>query len=44
LKEVPTTVARAAVAYSTALLSWRGRSVGVLDDELVFYTLARSLG
>ncbi|PYQ96859.1 MAG: chemotaxis protein [Acidobacteria bacterium] len=44
LKEVPTTVARATVAYSTALLSWRGRSVGVLDDELVFYTLARSLG
>ena len=44
LKEVPTTVARATLAYSTALLSWRGHSVGVLDDELVFYTLARSLG
>jgi chemotaxis-related protein WspD len=43
LKEVPTTVARATVAYSTALLSWSGHSVGVLDDELVFYTLKRSL-
>ncbi len=43
LKEVPTTVARATVAYSTALLPWRGHSVGVLDDELLFYTLKRSL-
>jgi chemotaxis-related protein WspD len=43
LTEVPTTVARAAVTYSTALLSWRGHSVGVLDDQLVFYTLTRSL-
>jgi chemotaxis-related protein WspD len=44
LKEVPTTVARASVAYSTALLPWRGHSVGTLDDQLLFYTLKRSLG
>jgi chemotaxis-related protein WspD len=43
LKEVPTTIARAAVTYSTALLPWRGHSVGTLDDELLFYTLKRSL-
>jgi chemotaxis-related protein WspD len=41
---VPTTVAKAAVTYSTALLPWRGHSVGVLDDQLLFYTLKRSLG
>jgi chemotaxis-related protein WspD len=44
LKSVPTTVAKATVSYSTALLSWRERSVGVLDDQLVFYSLKRSLG
>jgi chemotaxis-related protein WspD len=44
LKDVPTTVAKATVTYSTALLSWRERSVGVLDDQLVFYSLKRSLG
>ena len=44
LKNVPTTVAHAAVAYSTGLLAWRDHSVGVLDDQLVFYMLKRSLG
>jgi chemotaxis-related protein WspD len=44
LKDVPTTVARATVTYSTALLAWRGRSVGILDDQLVFYSIKRSLG
>jgi chemotaxis-related protein WspD len=44
LKDVPTTVAQAGVTYSTALLSWRERSVGILDDQLVFYSLKRSLG
>jgi chemotaxis-related protein WspD len=43
LKEVPTTVAKATVTFSTALLSWRERSVGILDDQLVFYSLKRSL-
>ena len=29
--------------YSTALLPWQGQSVGTLDDQLLFYTLKRSL-
>jgi chemotaxis-related protein WspD len=41
---VPTTVARATITYSTALLPWRGHSVGLLDDQLLFYALKRSLG
>ena len=44
LAAVPTTVARATVTYSTALLPWQGHSVGLLDDQLLFYTLKRSLG
>lgn len=44
LKEVPATVAKATVTYSTALLPWQGHSVGTLDDQLLFYTLRRSLG
>jgi chemotaxis-related protein WspD len=43
LKALPTTVARATVAYSTGLLAWHGHSVGALDDQLLFYTLRRSL-
>ena len=43
LKGLPTTVAKATVTYSTALLAWRGHSVGTLDDQLLFYTLRRSL-
>ncbi len=43
LREVPLTVAKAAGRHSTAVLSWLGRSVGVLDDELLFYALRRSL-
>jgi len=43
LQDVPTTVAKATVTYSTALLPWQGHSVGTLDDELLFYTLRRSL-
>jgi chemotaxis-related protein WspD len=43
LTGLPATVARAAVTYSTALLPWRGHSVAVLDEELVFHTLTRSL-
>jgi chemotaxis-related protein WspD len=43
LKPVPTTVSKATVTYSTALLPWQGRSVGALDDQLLFYALQRSL-
>jgi chemotaxis-related protein WspD len=44
LKDVPATVSKAIGTHSKALLSWRERSVGILDDQLVFYSLKRSLG
>jgi chemotaxis-related protein WspD len=44
LRDVPATVARASATYSTAVLSWQGHTVGVLDEDLLFYTLKRSLG
>jgi chemotaxis-related protein WspD len=43
LQDVPATVAKATITYSTALLPWQGHSVGTLDDQLLFYTLKRSL-
>jgi chemotaxis-related protein WspD len=43
LKEAPATVARAKATYSKALLSWHEHSVGLLDDELVFHSLKRSV-
>jgi chemotaxis-related protein WspD len=41
LKEVPATVVRGTPTHSRALLTWRDRSVGVLDDELLFHSLNR---
>jgi len=43
LRPVPTTVARAAASYSKAMLAWREHAVGLLDDELLFHSLNRSL-
>ena len=43
LKNVPTTIARATATYSKAILSWKGVSVGLLDHELLCYTLLRSV-
>jgi chemotaxis-related protein WspD len=43
LQNVPTTVAKATVTYSTGVLPWQGHAVGALDDQLLFYTLKRSL-
>lgn len=43
MAEVPATVARAAASYSKQVLSWNGCSVGFLDADLLFYSLARSL-
>jgi chemotaxis-related protein WspD len=40
---VPSTVARGTATYSKAILPWEGRSVGLLDDELLFHTLKRSV-
>jgi chemotaxis-related protein WspD len=43
LKGVPATVAGASVTYSTAVLSWRGQQVGILDAAVLFDTVRRSL-
>ena len=40
---VPTTVAKAAATYTRAVLSWQQKTVGVLDDPLLFHTINRSL-
>ena len=44
LDEVPATVSRATATYSNGLLLWQGHAVGVLDAELVFHTLKRTVG
>jgi chemotaxis-related protein WspD len=43
LTAVPTTVSRTAATYTKAVLPWQGKTVGVLDDGLLFYALNRSL-
>ena len=43
LLSVPATVGRSAATYTRAVLPWQKTSVGVLDDQLLFHTLARSL-
>lgn len=43
LAPVPATLAHARAACTRGILSWNGRAVGVLDDQLLFYTLNRSL-
>lgn len=43
LQAVPTTVAKATPRHSKAVVSWRGHSVGLLDDQPLFHTLQRSL-
>jgi chemotaxis-related protein WspD len=42
LKQVPATLGASALTYTRGVLSWRQRSVGVLDPELLFHTLNRS--
>ena len=44
LKEVPATVAKATATYTKSVLAWRDKAVGCLDDQLLLYTLNRSLG
>ena len=41
LKEVPATVARAAATYTFGLLQWMDKTVGCLDDELLFYAFSK---
>jgi chemotaxis-related protein WspD len=43
LKEVPSTVAKAQTTYLRGILLWQSKSVGCLDDQLLFDKLNRSL-
>lgn len=43
LAPVPATVARTTATYTRAVLPWQNKSVGVIDDQLLFHTLNRSL-
>jgi chemotaxis-related protein WspD len=43
LTSVPTTVANAAATYTRSMLSWQKKSVGLLDEQLLFHTVNRSL-
>ena len=43
LGEVPATVGRSTSTYTRAMLPWQERTVGLLDDQLLFYSLNKSL-
>jgi chemotaxis-related protein WspD len=43
LKAAPATVAKAAATYTKSVFTWRDRTVGCLDEQLLFYALNRSL-
>jgi chemotaxis-related protein WspD len=43
LRPVPTTVAKATATYTKSVLPWHQKSVGVLDEQLLFHTFNRSL-
>jgi chemotaxis-related protein WspD len=41
---LPVTLGKAAVRFTTGVLSAGGRSIGLLDDELLAYSLKRATG
>ena len=43
LQAVPATVAKATASHTKAMLPWRDKAVGFLDDQLLFYALNRGL-
>ncbi len=43
LRDAPATVAKAPSTYTRRMLQWREHSVGLLDDELLFESLRRTL-
>ena len=43
LKPVPATVAKATATYTKSVFAWQKKTVGCLDDQLLCYTLNRSL-
>jgi chemotaxis-related protein WspD len=44
LGPLPATLALAQAKYTRGFLTWRDRPVALLDDQLLFYSLNRSLG
>lgn len=43
LGEAPATVTKSTATYTRAMLPWQDKAVGVLDDQLLFYSLNKSL-
>jgi len=43
LQEVPATVAKGTAVYTRAVLPWQNKAVGLLDEQLLFYTFSRHL-
>lgn len=43
LKEIPATMSRTQATYSKGIFNSEERQIGRLDEELIFYTLARNL-
>jgi chemotaxis-related protein WspD len=43
LRALPATLANARSKLTTGIVPWNGRSVGILDHELLFYALAKGL-
>lgn len=43
LGEVPATVSICTATYTRAILPWQDKTVGVLDEQLLFYSLNKSL-
>ena len=43
LRAAPATVAKAAANYIKAVLRWRDKTVGCLDEQMIFHTLERGL-
>lgn len=43
LGEAPATVAKSTATYTRAMLPWQDKTVGVLDDQLLFYSLNKCL-
>jgi chemotaxis-related protein WspD len=43
LGEVPATIAKSTATYTRAMLPWQEKAVGVLDEQLLFYSLNKSL-
>ena len=43
LQNVPVSVSKSKSAFSKGIFKWKNRNVAFLDDELLFYTLRRSI-